>query len=292
MSLVARLTAARERLRFRYAPKIAELYLWAATKRARTKLTGNPIGILVDSNVLGHGVTHETMWVSTGTKMWGPHDIETGYAARVPVHNRDDQSDVYANIKRLPAIAYLARSGVISLLTSAELQDEQFRQPMGRFTGYGCFDQSIFNGVPIESIDGLVFPTMGPSSLRLPSAKEQQQDRLAQSEDKLYHSIAQKLGPKQNLDAWHIRTAEVQGLFCFLTMDLKLHKSVRQKMHMEPFQSLTTKVMTPLEFGEQFGLWPAPPHLLSYDNASFFVRPDLNMPNGRRRPRKLYKRSK
>lgn len=283
MSLPGWFRARWESFWFKRAPRIAKWYLQAATWRARGKLRGNPIRILVDSNVLGHGVTHETTWVSTGTKKWGPHDIETGYAARVPFHSRDDQSDVYPHIKQLPAVAHLARSGAISLLTSGELQDEQFRQPGGRYSGYTYFSYSIFNDIPIERIDGFVFPTLGPSSLGLPSAKEQQQDRLAQSNDELYHSIAQKLGPKQNLDAWHIRTAEVHGLYCFLTMDLKLRRSVKQKMHLEPFRSLRTKVMTPLELGEHLGLWPTPPRFLSYNGASFFVRPDLNMPNSRRR---------
>ncbi|MGH3041601.1 MAG: hypothetical protein ACRDNG_07670, partial [Gaiellaceae bacterium] len=114
-----------------------------STFRARNLLRKDgPITVLVDNTVLDHSVTHETAWISTGVKKWGAHDVQTGYQARIAVHPADSTSEEYRNIQFLPGIAHLARIGFISLKTSAELNDEQFRQPVGRFRGYGYFDYS------------------------------------------------------------------------------------------------------------------------------------------------------
>jgi hypothetical protein len=264
-----------------------------STWSARQKLKQSSARVLIDNSVLGFGVTHETVWISTGTKKWGGvHDVETGYSARVPVHAPDNESQEYANIKYLAGIAALARKGAIELLTSAELTDERIRQPVGRFRGYGWFDYSIFNDIRIASIDGHRLPAIGPTGMNLPTAKEQQQARIAQANDRLYLALVNLLGQKHNLDAWHIRTAEVNGLFCFLTMDFKLRNHVEANKRHEPIRSLTTKIMTPMEFGQEFGLMPISPQILSYHNASFFVRPDLNMPNSRRRPLSAYRKNR
>ncbi|MCB9992242.1 MAG: hypothetical protein H6873_01145 [Hyphomicrobiaceae bacterium] len=280
----------REHWRFRYLPPMVDALIGLTTYTARKSIDETPLRILVDSNVLGNAVTHETAWVSTGPGKWGDIEIETGYSARIPVHPEDSQSREYVNASYLPGVARLAHDGYLELLTSAELQDEIFRQPAGRFGGYGSFDYSILRSTKFESVDGVVFPTLGPSSLNLPSAKEQQLERIRNKADGLYLDLVKVLGTKSSLDAWHIRTAEKHGLFCFLTMDFKLCRKVRESQDREPIKSLKTKVMSPQELGEFLGLRPIPLNLLSYHGASWFVRPDLHMPGGKRRPLREYRR--
>jgi len=251
-----------------------------------------PLGVLVDNSILGHAVTHETAWISTGVALWGGHPFETGYSARIPVHSANSTAVEYEHIKYLAGIAHLARQDYLRLKTSAELQDETFRQPVGRFRGYGYFDHSLFAGLKLESVDGLVFPTMGPSYLGLASARDQQRARLARSNDPLYLALLAQLGPKNSQDAWHIRTAEAHGLHCFLTMDFRLHRTVRRLKECEPFRSLQTQVLTPVELGKWLGIAPLPPHIFSYTNASFQVRSDLCWPDGKRRPVSAYRKSK
>lgn len=282
-----------EQLRFNYTPRIVDWLVAKSTMKARVRLKpDSPIGLLVDNTVLYHAVTHETGWVSTGASHWGPDKIDTGYSARIPVHPADSKSREYANICFLPGIAHLARNEDVALYSSAELKDEQFRQPSGRYRGYGYFDYSLLDSRHLTSVDGHVLPTMGPSYFNLPSAREQQRSRIeAHRSDPIFDALVKVLGPSNIQDAWHIYTAEKHGLFCFLTMDFKLIKTVGAQAQAHPLRSFQTKVMTPEQFGKAFGLMPIPPHLFSYHDASFFVRSDIVMPNGKRRPLKNYRRN-
>lgn len=283
----------KEHLRFKYAPRVCDWLLDKSTLRAQSFLrTSGSLDVLIDNTVLFHAVTHETGWVSTGKSKWGSREIDTGYAARIPVHPADTDSREYRNVCYLGGLAYLASKGLLKLYTSAELQDEQFRQPSGRYRGYGYFDHSLFGTTNIESVDGHVFPTMGPSYMNSPSAQEQQRARLQRHKrDSAFDRLARCLGQKNSQDAWHIFTAEKHGLFCFLTMDFKLIRSVEAQALAAPVQALRTKVLTPEQFGRTLGLRRFPPHLFSYHDASFFVRSDLTMPAGKRRPLSSYTKS-
>ena len=219
--------------------------------------------------------------------MWGPHEVDTGYMARVPVHTDENETEIYRNTTYLSGIAHLGKAGRVRLCTSAELHDETWRKPGGMFRGYGYMDHSLFGNVTLECIDKLEGGWMlAPGG---PSLQEQQQRRIKSSDDPLFKALLKRLGEKQNLDAWHIRTAEKHGMFCFLTMDFKLCRTVERWKGYEPFKSMKTKVMTPEEFGRAFEIIPVPPRLHSYTDASFFVRPDLHMPGEKRRPRSAYR---
>jgi hypothetical protein len=292
VSKLKRLRAYPEHLRFKYAPRLARLIVSHASSSAIMRLSGEPpLTILVDNTVLYHAVTHETAWISTGPSSWGDRQIDTGYAARVAVHPADSKSREYGNVLYLAGIAELSRRKIIRLHTSAELQEEQFRQPSGRYRGYSYFDHSLFSGLDIPSIDGQVFGVMGPKMLGLPSVQDQQRARLrAHEQDPLFAKLVRCLGPANSQDAWHIYTAERHGMFCFLTMDFKLIRTVRSQIKADPLRSFRTLVLTPEELGARVGLRRVPPHLFSYDDASFFVRSDVAMPDGKRRPLKKYKR--
>lgn len=281
-----RLRAIIEHLRFRYAPRITDYVVKLSTNKAAAKLRASgPLSLLVDNTVLDHAVTHETAWISTGKKNWGATEIETGYSARIAVHPADSQSREYRNVRFLPGLVSLARQGLLTLHTSAELDAERFRQPVGRFRGYGYFDLSLLSGVEIKSVDGIEFPTLGPEWMELPTSREQQHQRLkrAEDEDTVYASLVEVLGRKNSQDAWHIRTAEKFGMFCFLTMDFDLFKPLNAQRNAKRIKTLATKVMTPEQLGRYLGIIPVPPHLLSYHRASFPVRSDLAWQDGRRK---------
>lgn len=281
----------KERLRFRYTPRIVDWLVGIASFRATKKLTsGGKLRILVDNTVLYHAVTHETGWVSTGAKSWGQQLRATGYAARMPVHAADIDTREYVNVCFLPGIAHLCRNGLVELVTSAELQDEQFRQPSGRYRGYGYFDHSLFGDLKVDSVDGYVFPTMGPAYFGLPSAEDQQRERIGQHRSHpAFDTLVRTLGPANSQDAWHIFTAEASGCFCFLTMDFKLIRTVAAQSGSAALKRLATRVMTPEMLGIELGLLRVPPHLFSYHDASFIVRSDISMPGSQRRPRKNYR---
>lgn len=271
-----------ENWRYRYMPGLVDLAVAATTFPAQRVLRKKPLIVLVDNCTIGKAVTHETAWVSTGVSKWGELDTETGYAARICVYGPDSDSVDYRNVLFLPGIAYLARKGLLELCTSAELQDEQFRQPGGRFRGYGHFDYSLLDGINLRSLDGRILPVMGPSWMALPSAEEQQQARLARSDDTLYAALVSHLGQKNSLDAWHIATAERYHADYFLTMDYKLKRLVDALSHKPPFDALKTRVVTPIDLGRQLHLTPVQPRFFSYHGASWFVRSDLHWSDNRR----------
>lgn len=280
----------KEHWRNKYMPRVADWLLDLSTFQARRGLAGaGAVSVLIDNTVLFHGVTHETTWVSTGHLSWGGTNLTTGYATRLPVHPYDDESEDYRNVKYLAGIAHLARRGSISLKTSAELQAERFRQPSGRFNGYGHFDFNVFRGIEIRSVDGPPPISMGPVELGLPKLIDQQRQRIDQSGDALHEALVAKLGQRNSQDAWHIGTAERHGAYCFLTMDRKLLRTLEGGRKHEPLKSLRTLVLTPEQFGKRWGLIPVPPFVLSYNDASYYVRPDLYMPNGKRRPLRDYR---
>lgn len=290
MKLVTKWKRLKDHWRYKYVPRVSGWLLDLSTLNARRVLKGvGSISVLIDNTILFHGITHETTWISKGTLNWGETKVETGHSARLPVHAADDDSEEYGNIKYLAGIAHLARRGTISLKTSAELQDERIRQPSGRFTGYGHFDYNVFSGITIESVDGHAPFLMGPRRFNFPKASAQQRTRLDQSGDSLYEALVAKLGPRNSQDAWHIRTAELHGAHCFLTMDFKLLRTLASLKGQEPLKSLRTLILTPEQFGKRWGMVPLPPYILSYNDASFFVRPDLHLPNSKRRPLKAYR---
>jgi hypothetical protein len=240
-----------------------------------------PLTLLVDSSVLAHGITHESAWISGGKKMWGPHEIETGYQTRVPVHADDSDSDLFREIRFLLGIAHLARLGLLQLCTSAELRAEQFRQPAGRFRGYYYDDLNLFSGIEFKGIDGW--------QLDFGNAAEKQLDRVTDCPDPRFRALVALLGQKHSLDAYHVATAERNGLYAFLHLDLKFSRHVEQHRQHDALNQLQTRILLPSELAALIGLLPMNPRLLSHEESSFFVRGNLHLPEQRRRGPKMRK---
>jgi hypothetical protein len=251
----------------------AELFARASIFEAKLYLRKHgPITVLLDNSVLGHGVTHVSVWVDTGESTSGDAiPVRTGYAARVPVHASNNDSRVYAEITYLVGLAELAQAGLVKFVTSAELQAEANRHPIGRFKGYGYDDASLFDGLEIPSIDG--YHRLGPH------AQEQQRKRLSEATDRRYRELVRLLGPKNDLDAWHIHTVLRYELRCFLHMDFKLDARIRKQAELS---FVAPSVLTPSQLGKAIGLRPIPTFLLSYRGAKWRVHPHLHVPEQKR----------
>jgi hypothetical protein len=270
-------------LRFRFLPRVVDSLTTIATLEAPKKLkAANVECILIDNTVLAHGVTHETAWVDTGKALWGDTEIDTGYAARIPVHDDRDNTEAARSIRFLPGIASLARRGHLKLAASNELQDEQLTQPAGRFRGCGLYDFSVFSDIKFETIKGRQYSVVIGAYAGLPSVKEQRMKRLDAKGDPLFQDLVSVLSPKNSQDAWHIATAEHSHCYCFLTMDFRLIRNVRAQAKNKTIKSLRTRIMTPEEFGREFSINPISPRLFSYHNASFPVTHEKNWPDSKR----------
>lgn len=111
------------------------------------------------------------------------------------------------------------------------------------------FAKNLFDGVDITPVDRMPDFLMGPTWMGYADLKVQQRDRLKSSNDTLYEAIVRRLGAKSSQHAWHIRTAEIYNMYCFLSVDHKLIKNVTAQSKHEPLSSLTTKVLRPAELG-------------------------------------------
>ena len=273
-----------DNLPYRYKAKFANWFLQLSTHRARSKLArSGPITVLIDNSVLGHGSTHETIEVMQKIN-WPPggEPGEVPKIYRAPIDITKEYGElVYESIRYLPGIAHLARLGFLILRTSNELLSEQNHQPIGRFRGKkSLFHYWLFEGINIESVDGYDVPDFdleyfsnNPTVNKViystdidplgmyPENRQRQRNRVFGSDDPLYKGLAQLLPTESNLDAWHIRTAEVHGLFCFLTMDFKLQRIFEQNRNKAPISSLRTKVMTPEQFGKYMAISPINPYI-------------------------------
>lgn len=266
----------KENIKFNILPKLSKLIISSSTFAARRNLSkSKPLRILVDNSVRGHGVTHETVWVSGGQQMWGDHPIETGYSARIPVHSKLDNRDVARNVRYLPGIVKLYATRHIELYDSTVLLAERLGHPSGRYSGYGWLDYSLFSEITTPLIDG----HQKKFERLLPFCAKDLIDENNEHFILLNNSLQ---GKKNNQDVWHLVTAEKYEVDVFLTMDLKLVRQLYHNRKKAPVASLRVQVMTPEDFGKKFGLIPVSPKVQSYDDASFFVRPDLSQTDSKR----------
>ena len=273
-----------DKLRYAYLPGLVDCLTVIATRPASRKLAAARVKrLLLDNTVLAHAVTHETAWVSTGKARWGDQEVETGYAARIPVHDDNDQGDAARSVRYLPAIARLADRRELTLAISSELEDEQWTQPLGRFKGYGYFDLSLFTSIDFEVIEDPRYSVVFGGSPGLPSIREQRSRRFAQHDDPLYRQLLSVLGASNSQDAWHIVTAERNDCYCFLTMDFSLIRNVRAQANNKTIKGLRTRVLSPEEFAREFSIPPLSPRLFSYHRASFPVLHQENWPDSKRR---------
>jgi len=272
---------------FRYLPCIVDSLTWISTIKASKKLKAANIKLaLIDSTVHAHSVTHETAWVNTGKALWGDIEIDTGYAARIPVHDDHDDSDAARSVRYLPGIVSLARRGHLMLATSSELRSEQWSHPPGRFQGYGYYDFSLFQGIKFKVISNPQFSVVFGMHHGLPSKTEQRWKSTETNTDPLFQELVSVLGPNNSQDAWHIATAEHNQCYCFLTMDFRLIRNIRAQAKNKAIKSLKTRILTPEEFGREFSIIPILPRFFSYHNASFPVIYDENWPDSKRNKRK------
>ncbi|WP_152414682.1 hypothetical protein [Blastomonas sp. AAP53] len=247
-----------------------------------------PVGVLIDSCIRRHAVTHEEAWIDTGTVLWGGvHPINTGYMARVPVHAASNTSEDYRDICYIGSLIALARFGTMKFFTSSELMSEQLRHPPARFQTVGYSDYSILDMVEIDSVDGerYDFITMGKLFGESHGLKDAQQERIETSGDELYKVIMSYFKyQKHSQDAWHLRTAQVHGCRYILTMDQKFIHLCQQHHSKLVTAGISVEVCSPTHLGEKLKLPKIPPWIFSYNDASFPVRSDLHMPDQKRKP--------
>jgi hypothetical protein len=273
------------RAKHRLWQKTAEVFVFLSTIEASHKLKrSGPITVLIDNSTLAHGVTHETVWISTGTKLWGGvTPIETGYQSRIPVHSHANTSETYREIRYLIGIAELARKGHIKLVRSSELAAEAWRHPPGLLTGYGWEDLSIFQGIEMPNVDKRPFSLF--------DGVEDQRARLGREAVEPFRSLLSYFPEKHSFDVWHLHTAHEHEATCFLTMDFKFRRQFEQSRKRVGFPVLKSRPMLPSELAAEIGLRPIDSFMISYRNPKFFVRHDLHMPSERRRSRKEYQQS-
>ncbi len=223
--------------------------LRAATDRARRNLIGRaPLRLLVDNSVLAHGRIFSSYWFDTRPAQWGLQAINTGHTGPNLTYSPEADQRICSQLRYLPGIAYLAKRDLISLLTSFELKNEQMHQPAGRFSEYGYFDHNLFSDTRMACIDCHEVDTF--------DWREKPQDRLRRCTDQPFRGIVDLVGEKNNVDAWHIHTAETHALDYFLHIDFSLAEEVRKNRTKLPIVDLKTDIALPSELADIIGIDP------------------------------------
>lgn len=274
-------------IRYKILPPLVDVLVNLSISNLKDNIhKNNATRILIDTNIYDAAIIQETAWIGTGINNWGDtHQINTGYTARIPVYDDNDTSKAVQSIKYLPGIFALSSKNILTLFDSPELEDERFTQPVGRFKGYGFYDYSLIEKAKIEKLkDNEYYWTMAPSFLKTPSLTEQRKSRLEKKrKHPLYNELVKTLGEKNSQDAWHIFTAETNSCYCFLTMDFSLIKNIKSQKGSKVIKNLKTKIITPEDFGIEFGIRPISPRLFAYHKASFPVLHNQNWRNSKRR---------
>ncbi|MDP6953095.1 MAG: hypothetical protein QGF53_10115, partial [Alphaproteobacteria bacterium] len=146
-------------------------------------------------------------------------------------------------------------------------------------------NRGLLDGVKIEDFEDPEYTLI--IGWGTPSAAEQRKHRLANKTDPIFLGLLEVLGHKNSQDAFHIYTAEKNGCFCFLTMDFRLIRAIRSQKGRKAIKALSTRIMSPEEFGLEFDISPVSLRLFSFHGASFPVLSGKNWPGSkRRRPRR------
>jgi len=221
-----RLSRIKSKFLYKSLPKIVDWLVKLCAFTAKNRISkGERFDLLIDNTVVGHSVTHDSVWIKT---VWDEElQLEYGYSARIPVHDEKDTSIAARSIRYLPAIYSLAKSELISIYTSYELQQERIHHPVGRYGGYAMFSYSLFTDVPVKPSDetsgfenNMNFDSNFPPNLE--EAKKQKKIRFSAYTNPLYLDLVNVLGQSNDQDAYHIFIAQKKGLYCFLTMDFRL----------------------------------------------------------------------
>ena len=131
--------------------------------------SSEPIKVLIDNSVLGHGRTHEMLaYLEKVNRPPGSEPSEVPITHRTSINIKEKHGvEVHESVRYLPGIAHLTRLGFIQLQTSCELLSAQNHQPIGRYEGKkGFFDYWLFDGIKIEFVDGYDVPDFALDHLR------------------------------------------------------------------------------------------------------------------------------
>jgi hypothetical protein len=269
---------------FKCWPALVDLRVKWSTWKSRTICSpSSPLTILINNEVFSNAVTHDSAWISTGEHQLGNSVISTGYSARVPVHDPMNDTPDYRDLKYLAGIAHLAKTGSLKLRTSAHLLAERDYQPSGRFRGYGYEDLNLLGRLELEPIDAWLPSELGGGQSSWPcSNRAALREHIESIGDDRYRQLRDCLGQSNSQDAWHIRTAEKYGAFCFLTMDRPLLRAIESQKGHAAIKSLATKVWTPSQLGNYLRLSKISPVLMSYHDGDARVHRDIHMPNQER----------
>lgn len=213
-----------------------------------------PISALIDLSVLRHGVLTQSAEVKK-TVTWGDR-TETvtlaGWERKPDVP--PDQAWRRKQVECLPTLARLAREGVLRLYSYIELAFEEWRGQRGMSGSFG----DLFAGIEVEKVTPAVERSHFRQTVHLkehvskealtefctflldldPSALQQapefwdtlpdfEKANLAQV-DRFQH-LCRNLTVNHYADAFHLWTAEVNGLDFFLMVEIAFPNAVRNK---------------------------------------------------------------
>ena len=185
--------------------------------------------VLLDTSVLSHAVRlHRSLEARTVT--WGGREHE----CLAPVLREKPPTDSWLQeqINASSRIADLAKSGLVELFVSAELEFELWPGPPDALRRT---ELSLLEGVTLQRApDPLPYGRIVASHAdRRGDAEERWLGFLAGIVDERFTKLRSCLGGNKDTDAFHLLTAERARLDVFLTNDKHLINAVRHSMELD-----------------------------------------------------------
>jgi hypothetical protein len=223
---------------------------WLLLVQPRLSLSRVPKSILIDNSVLAHSVIEETYWVSTNTATPATGGLGTGYLTSIPIYSRENESRNHLEAQYVATLCDLIRKGYLQAISSCEMELERIRQPWGRFFGYAIFDTSLFSELPLRSIDGYGFRPL--------ETLNEQATRIDATSCLIYNSLMPFFSSKDNLDVYHLATAERNNLDAYVSFDFKFIGKFNEAEKRNGFPKLRVRPMPPSGFAKMIGALPFP----------------------------------
>lgn len=221
--------------------------------------------VLIDRNIEINAITHRTVAVAQ-TVHWGDRDHVLEVAQRRRFSPRADET---FRLEQLPYVAtacLMAREGKLDFYSYHELRMERIRQK-GHDEGY--FGVDLLRSIKRRYIRPPATRTITLDAVPGKSVgctEDEQMEFFRSITHPRFLRLRNAVGDKHIDDAFHLWTAEENGLDAFLTMDQKFwHVAKQKRATIKP----TVSVLTPKELCEQLKENPTDIEELAADNAPF-----------------------
>lgn len=220
--------------------------------------------VLLDPSVRRNSVTYVSV-LRPKTVKWGDQESTIESLQRAPRHIRPDETFRHEQVPYIATIRQLDDQGKVSLYRSNEILMEDMRN---RRTDRGYLGIDVLEGVEIKQAESpfkqsiLIGGLMGSFGV----TKDEQFEFMEGINDDRWEHVRSEIGSGHLADAFHLWTAEHNGLDAYVTMDKRFYNRATQVANRV---KSSVNVHTPKTLCEHFGAPPTDLQQFEKENPPF-----------------------